>query len=183
MKRIKFLTVSTLSAVLLVSISFSQRQNLRGHSMVLENGETSLQAQKISFSHLKVEEVERQAKGEVKEEDAIQAQERIFADSESWRAFWSSYGVSEVPKVNFKIHHVAAVFLGAKPNSGYGVEINRITYTPRKNLTVIHVVELLPDPQMAYLAVIVYPSDIVLFPAKPGKAQFARTRRIRTEQP
>ena len=151
--------------------------------MALENGETSPQAQKILFSHLKVEEVERQARGDVKEEDAIQAQERVFTDSESWRAFWSPYDASEVPKVNFKMHHVAAVFLGAKPNPGYGVEINEITYNPRKNLTVIHVVELLPDPEMSYLAVIVYPADIVVFPAKTGKVQFARTRRMRTEQP
>jgi hypothetical protein len=113
--------------------------------------------------------------------DAIQAHERVFTDSESWRAFWSPYG--EVPKVDFKTRHVAAVFLGVKPNPGYGVEINKITYNPRKKLTVIHVVELLPDPQMGYFAVIVYPADIVVFPAKPGKVHFKRIQRVRTEQP
>lgn len=173
--------VNTFSVVLLVSLSFYQTPNLEGTSIVLEHGETSPQAQKIPFTHLKVEEVERQAKGDMKEEDAIQAQERVFTDPESWRAFWSPYG--EVPRVDFEMHHVAAVFLGAKPNPGYGVEINKIIYNPRKKLTVIHVVELLPAPEMGYGAVVVYPADIVVFPAKPGKVQFARTRRVRTVQP
>lgn len=165
------------------SPSFYPTSSLEESSVSLENGEISPQAQEILFSHLKVKEVERRAKGNVKEEDAIQAQERVFTDSESWRAFWSPYGDGEVPRVDFKTRHVAAVFLGAKPNPGYGVEISKIIYNPRKKLTVIRAVELLPDPEMSYLAVLVYPADIVVFPAKPGKVHFKRIQRVRTEQP
>jgi hypothetical protein len=167
-----------------MSPSFYRLANLDGSGMASGDGELSFQTQDVSFSHLKVKEAERQSKGAVKEEDAIQSQERVFTDSETWRAFWSSYQESEVPNVDFRKYQVAAVFLGAKPNPGYGVEIKKIIYNPRKKLTVIHVVESLPAPEMSYLALLVYPSDIVVFPPQPGKVQFVRTKRVRpTAQP
>lgn len=162
------------------SSGFDRTPDTRGSSVASENGEISRQVQELSFSHLRVKELERQAKGEVKEEDAVQAQERIFTDPESWRAFWSRYG--EAPRVDFKMQHVAAVFSGAMPSPGYGIEIRKITYEPHKKLIVIHVVEFLPDPETGYADVIVYPSHVVVFPAKSGKVQFARTQRVRTKQ-
>jgi hypothetical protein len=143
-----------------------------------KEGASPTQLRELVFSRLRVEEAERQAKGNAKEEDVIQAQERVFRDAESWRAFWSPYKDRQVPEVDFKKRYVAAVFLGAKPSPGYGVEISKIVYDPREKLTVVNVVELLPDPEMAYLGVNVYPSDIVAFPAQPGEVVFKRTRRI-----
>lgn len=147
------------------------------------NGGSSPQAQELSRRRLAVGEAERQSRGEAKEDEAIQAQERVFNDAESWRDFWSSYGDVKVPEVDFASSRVAAVFLGARPSPGYGVEISKIIYHPGKRLTVIHVVELLPDPQMSYLALLVYPADIVVFPAKPGQVRFARKRRVRAGRP
>lgn len=150
-------------------------------SDISKEGASPTQLRELAFSRLRVEEAERQAKGDVKEEDVIQAQERVFRDAESWRAFWSPYKDRRVPDVDFKMRHVAAVFLGAKPNPGYGVEISKIVYAPREKLTVVNVVELLPDPEMTYLGVNVYPSDIVAFPAQPGEVVFKRTRRVRAQ--
>ena len=158
-----------------------QTPNSNRFSATSENGALSSQVQDITFSRLKVEAAEKQAKGSIKEELAIKARERVFTNSESWHAFWSPHVDGKVPQVDFNVNQVAAVFLGAKPNPGYGVEISKISYDPRKKLTVIHVVELLPDPEMSYLAVIVYPSDIVVFPAQPGKVHFERTQRVRAE--
>jgi hypothetical protein len=139
------------------------------------------QRRELLFSRLKVEEAERQAKGDAKEEDAIRAQERVFTDAESWRAFWSPYKTGKVPEVDFKTQHVAAVFLGPKPNPGFGVEIRKITHDPLKRLTVIHVLELLPDPRKMYAGLVVYPADIVVFPATPGQVRFEMARRVRGE--
>lgn len=147
----------------------------------MEVKNTSSELQDIPFIRLRVEEAERQAGGDVREEDAIPAQERVFTDLECWHSFWAKYDLDKVPKVDFRTRLVAAVFLGAKPSPGYGVEISKITYDPQKKRTIIHIVELLPDPELAYAGVIVYPADIVIFPAKSGKVQFARTKKLRTE--
>jgi hypothetical protein len=158
-----------------------QRHGSANPARESEMEQASLQSQAVPLTHLKIDEAERQTQGSVKEEDAIPAQERVFCDSESWHAFWAKYSKDEPPEVDFKTHQVAAVFLGAKPNSGYGVEIDRVTYDPKKKQTVIHVIELLPDPKMGYAAVIVYPSDLVVFPAHPGNVRFARDQKIGTK--
>jgi hypothetical protein len=133
--------------------------------------------QEVNFRRLKIEEVQRQTDGNVKEEDAIPAQERVFTDLNSWRAFWSRYGKGKIPEIDFKTSYVAAVFLGPRPNPGYGVKINKISYDARKKLTLIHVKESLPKPAMSYIDVVVYPADIVAFPAMAGRVQFVQTKR------
>lgn len=131
----------------------------------------------IPFERLEIEEVERQKKGNVKTKDAIPAQEKVFADSESWDEFWAKYGGRE-PEVDFSTNLVAGVFIGAA-SPGHGVEITRITYDPNKQLTTIHVIDWQLNPHIVYPTVVVYPADVVRFPKQPGKWKFVRTAKIR----
>lgn len=133
----------------------------------------------LAFVPLKVEEAERQARGTVKVENAIPAQEQVFPDEKSWHTFWDKYG-GRAPKVDFNKNQVAAVFLGpASP--GHEVEIRKITYDLHKKLIIIHVTELLPNPEKTYPTVVVYPSAIVVFSKEPGEVEFTHTKRTRTD--
>jgi protease stability complex PrcB-like protein len=160
---------------------FNQATNLEKHSGIQNTEKAPSQPQEVSFSRLKVPVAEKQARGQAKEEDAIPAQERVFVDSESWHAFWAKYDAGQAPQVDFKSRHVAAVFLSTKPSPGYGVEINRITYDPREKRTVIHVIELLPNPDRVYGGIIVYPADVVIFDTRLGEVQFSHIKKVSDE--
>lgn len=180
----QFLGVVMLSLLVFPTEFFpKQRSWNKAISNQTRNETSSLQSQEVNFRRLKIEELQRQIDGNIEEKDAIPAQERVFTDLNSWRAFWSQYSKGNIPEVDFKTSSVAAVFLGPKPNPGYGVKINRISYNSRTRLTVIHVIELLPNPKMGYAAVVVHPAEIVVFPALPGKLQFVRTRKISEARP
>lgn len=160
------------------SASASRPSNTKESAMPSDNGGNPTRDEELAFSRLRIEEVERQARGTVKGEDAIPAQERVFVDAQSWRAFWSRYDGEQLPEVDFEKYRVAAVFLGAS-GPGHDIQVRKVTFDARERLTTVHVVELLPDPQKIYATVIVYPADVVVFPARPGAVAFVRTKKTR----
>jgi hypothetical protein len=83
--------------------------------------------------------------------------------------------------VNFITNSVAAVFLSDRPNAGYGVEIREVTRDASLGRITVHVIEWLPDPKTFYSAVVLYPADIVAFPAPSGTVEFVRSKKIRTD--
>jgi len=131
----------------------------------------------IAFERLRITEVENQNRGTVRQEDAIPAQQRVFTDADCWRAFWKKHGI-KAPDVDFRTNWAAAVFLGPKPDPGYGVQISSIAYDEVKGRVIMRVTELQPDPDMGYAAVVVYPGDVVVF---RKSVEFEMERKVRTK--
>ena len=95
----------------------------------------------------------------------------ILTTEVEWISFCSSNGILEIPEIDFEKYMVAGVFLGVKPNPGYGVEITSIK---KKNKTIfIKSLEYIPNPLEGYIQVVAYPYDIVLFPKIDGEIIFS----------
>jgi len=109
--------------------------------------------------------------------EKITAQRVVFIDNESWKMFWAKYGEGTVPQIDFADHMVVGVFLGIKPNPGYGVEITKIQKSGIEIL--IHVIEYIPNPKYDYPSVIAFPHHIVSFPRTEGEVVFTVEQKIR----
>ena len=127
-----------------------------------------LDAEIIDFKHLKTLSLRI---------EEVSPQEVIFSTKGSWIQFWNKYGEGEVPHVNFSQSIIAGIFLGEKPSPGYGVEIVGIQKI--ENQTEIQFVEYLPNPDLGYAAVLVYPYDLVVFPKTEGRFTFHSFKEIK----
>ncbi|MEM2951181.1 MAG: protease complex subunit PrcB family protein [Nitrososphaeria archaeon] len=109
--------------------------------------------------------------------DRIPAQNIIFTNKEQWKEFWAKYGSGVEPEINFEKYIAVGVFLGEKPNPGYGVEI--IDIKKKGEEVKIEFIEYLPNPLKGYIQIIVYPYDIVYFPKTEGKIVFFESKKMR----
>ena len=110
----------------------------------------------------------------------IPAQKVIFRNQKSWESFWEKYGKEAAPQIDFTKYIVVGVFLGVKPNPGYGVEITQIQKLESEIL--IHIIEYIPNPKYDYPSVIVYPYHIVTFPKTEGEIVFTVEQKVRDEE-
>jgi hypothetical protein len=101
--------------------------------------------------------------------EEIPADKLVFTRQSDWTEFWGKYATAAAPQVNFSQWQVAAVFLGARPNPGYGVEVTGCV-AAGANIEVQYT-EWKPAPDMVYAQVIVHPYDIVAIPAG-GRVSF-----------
>jgi len=91
--------------------------------------------------------------------------ERIPPTNQVWRSntelrrFWARYSDDPSPEIDFRNRSIVAVFLGARANTGYSVEITHIE--DAQDQQVVHYVELLPNPDRDYASVVMHPYDIV----------------------
>ncbi|MCP4252307.1 MAG: hypothetical protein GY775_02665 [Candidatus Scalindua sp.] len=130
--------------------------------------EVTMANQKISFTHL--QNVNLQS-------EVIPQQKIVFADKKSWNKFWEQFGIGNIPEVDFAHNMIAAIFLGQKPNLGYGVEI--INFEKKHNKLLIRFVEYLPNPQFDYPAAIGFPYDIVIFTRTDGEILFEGVKTVK----
>jgi hypothetical protein len=93
----------------------------------------------------------------------IPAQQAVFSREQDWLEFWKAHSKAPAPLVDFSHWQIAAVFLGQKPNPGYGVHI--ILAVRRADEITISYTESRPAPGMMYAQMIVYPYDLVAVPA------------------
>lgn len=106
---------------------------------------------------------------------AVPAGHYIFDSSGEWEEFWEKHSEEPAPEFDFNKFALLAVFLGQKPNPGYSVKI--VGAEEKADETVVKLVEYLPDAQMMYAQVIVYPSDAVLIPRTDKVIRFAVSKK------
>lgn len=105
--------------------------------------------------------------------DRVPPMEKVWGLASGFLEFWSQYGIGTPPSIDFERESVAAVFLGPKPNAGYGVKIVSVTVSDGQ--TTIAYTRLLPNPERDYAAVITYPFDLVVFPRSLQDVRFQKT--------
>ena len=103
--------------------------------------------------------------------DLVPSQELVICDQESLDEFWASYGANSQISLDFDLYVIAGVFLGAKPNPGYSVEITDIVRL--KDSVKITYIEYLPDPELGYPDVEVYPYHLVYFESDSCEITFS----------
>lgn len=109
--------------------------------------------------------------------ELVPPQTVVFEDERNLHEFWARYGSSPAPTIMFGKYVVAGIFLGERPNAGYGLKVTKIL---RKNGdTNIHYVEYLPDPQAGYIQMLVYPYEIISVPRPAGTITFSSEQRSR----
>ena len=124
-------------------------------------------AENIDFKYLKTRSLRA---------EEVPPQEVIFSTEESWMQFWNTYGEGEVPQIDFSQYVLVGIFLGARPNSGYGVEITNIERVNDQIL--IRFVEYL-DRRKSTLTVIVYPYNLIRIPKISRNIIFHGSKEVR----
>jgi hypothetical protein len=100
-------------------------------------------------------------------------QQLAVRTEDQWRTVWAEMQgdcPKELPPVDFTENMVIAVFLGARPSSGYTVDITEIRGVGNGLEVWVH--ETRPRPEDLVLAVITYPSDFVIVPPVDGEVRF-----------
>ena len=105
----------------------------------------------------------------------VPAARYVFEDSEEWEAFLSEHHKGAVPEIDFGDSTLVAVFLGARPHSGYGVKI--VSAEEKERMVVVNVVEYTPAPGMMYAQAIVHPYDMALIPKTGKPIQFVTAKK------
>jgi hypothetical protein len=134
---------------------------------------TTSSSVELVIERLDIPELKLQQLGTVQLEQAIPQQEQVFTDERPWTEFWARYGIKNHPTIDFNHRRAAGIFLGTR-SAGWAVAIERVSYDPARALTTIHVVELQPDPDKVYPAVLIFPADVVAFETKPGRIETTR---------
>lgn len=131
-------------------------------------------------TELPFQEIDSHGFNELLNPENIPAQKVIFRDQKSWQMFWEKYGKEAAPQIDFTKYVVVGVFLGPKPNPGYGVEIAQIQKSGSE--ISIHIIGYIANPKYDYPSVIVYPYHIVFFPKTEGEIVFTVEQKIRDEE-
>lgn len=124
----------------------------------------------INFKKLDTSEFELKA-------NLIPAQRIIFHNEEQWNDFWAKYGSGIEPQIDFKNSIVTGIFLGEKPNPGYGVELANIKKV--NNKIKVEFIEYLPNPNLDYPQVLSYPHSMFYFPKVKGEFIFSGSKKVR----
>jgi hypothetical protein len=103
--------------------------------------------------------------------DIVLARQVVVRDETAWQALWKEHGVTKLPpKVDFSTDMVLGVFLGSRPQSGYGVQISR-AYMDGGSLVVEYVVRK-PEPGAMTAQVVTAPYILVQVPERAGAVRF-----------
>lgn len=109
--------------------------------------------------------------------ETIPAQNVVISDKDKLKAFWAEYGSAVPPKLDFSKYVILGIFLGERPNPGFGVKISDII--ERSDTIEVRFTEYLPNPDMGYVQVIVYPFDMVYIPKTMKRIVFSGFKKVR----
>lgn len=129
-----------------------------------------IKEEELIFKRLNISEFKLKA-------NLIPAQKITFHNENQWNDFWTRYGSGIEPKIDFDKYIVVGIFLGEKPSPGYGVEITKVRKA--RNEIIVEFIEYLPNPDLGYPGVLVYPYDIVYFPRTEGNVVFTGLKKVR----
>ena len=107
----------------------------------------------------------------------VPPQKIIFYNEKQWNDFWDKYGSGSKPKIDFGRFIVIGIFLGRKPCPGYVVKITKVRKI--KNKIIVDFIKYLPNPELDYPAVIVYPYDIIFFLRTEGNIIFSSIKKLK----
>lgn len=108
----------------------------------------------------------------------IEQPKNIIITSEvEWNSFCATIKKTNTFEIDFEKYVVVGVFLGEKPNPGYGVKIS--TVKKMKDVVFIEYVEYIPKPFDGYIQFVVYPYDIIYFPKIDKEIRFASLKKMR----
>lgn len=112
----------------------------------------------------------------------VQKKDYVIRTQAEWEKLWkemhraeaqpedSGRKLPELPKVDFNKHMVIAVFQGAQPSGGYGIEITKVVRENGK-LEVL-VAEHKPGKDCFTTQVITYPHHLVVVDKSAGRVRF-----------
>ena len=105
----------------------------------------------------------------------------VVRDRETWQSTWSQVyrarnEVPPLPPIDFSTEMIVVAALGAKPTSGYAVELTS-AYVSNGTVTV-EAASVSPGPLCVTLQVITNPVDIARLPRRDGAVQFHFTPRV-----
>ncbi len=90
---------------------------------------------------------------------------RVVANESEWQALWQEHSnmipPGDPPEVDFETERVIAVFLGSKPNPGWGVNVTAVATHVDAAKTIAHAMIHEPDPDGIYPAVVAQPFHMV----------------------
>lgn len=159
-KRVSLLMMKKYLLMLVISVVF-----LVGLVLIMFRTSEESQITRIDFTRLDTSRLKP---------NLIPAQNVVFYDEREWKDFWRKYGSGAPPQIDFGRYVVAGVFLGVKPNPGFGVEIKSIEQ--KNNHFQIEYIEYLPSPLKGYVQVVVYPYDMVYFGKVTGEIDFVGSK-------
>ena len=105
---------------------------------------------------------------------------RLVRTQAEWLALWREHSSQqlpgpELPKIDFEGHMLVAVFLGERPTSGFGVQLQRVRSLagPKGQAPTLEALarETRPDPDTLQAQVITAPFHMLLAPRTTGVAQ------------
>lgn len=111
------------------------------------------------------------ARGDVSQiEDAKEA---VAQTATEWAVLWKSHAGSEpLPAVDFSQRMVVAVFLGARPTAGYGVELKATRI--ENGVLVVEYIERRPGAGDIAAQILTSPYQIATVPRHAGAVRFQR---------
>ena len=97
----------------------------------------------------------------------------VVGTAEEWTALWTANNPQAPPaKIDFARNVVVAVFLGARPTSGFEVDITAVRTAGGP--TVVEYIERRPDPADVVAQVVTSPFHIVSLPRPSGPVEFRK---------
>ena len=101
----------------------------------------------------------------------VEPRQAVARSPAEWEALWKAHATARpAPAVDFSSEMVAAVFLGARPSGGFGVEITGARLDGET--LVIHYVEQRPGRRDVVTQMLTSPFHIVRLPHHPGAVRF-----------
>lgn len=94
-----------------------------------------------------------------------------------WSALWERHGSDQTPppdrpEVDFATERVVVLAMGDRPNSCYGVEIDRIVTDEATAITTVEATERGPDAESVCAEVVTQPHVFVAIPLKETRVAF-----------
>lgn len=104
------------------------------------------------------------------------AEQLVFRSQDELAKVWVADGgkKEDLPKVDFEKEMAIAVFAGEKPNSGYGVKIEKVAVDQDTKVLDVLFNESAPDPGKMYAQVLSYPCQVVVVKRTEGKVNFVK---------
>jgi hypothetical protein len=101
------------------------------------------------------------------------ARQVVVRGDSDWSALWREHAPEKSrPVIDFSRETIVGVFLGTRPNAGFGVEITG--YREDGGRTVVAYRETMPSPGAITAQVIVAPYHLVALPRRAGTIAFEK---------
>jgi len=102
-----------------------------------------------------------------------EARHVVVRTDEEWAALWSAHGGDGAPPpIDFALHMVVGVFLGARPTAGFSVEILDTTVSPSPERLTVRYTEHRPAAGDPVAQALTFPFQLIRVPRHHGSAVF-----------